>query len=208
MMKKSSYLLFVLGLTFVQSAMAKPSVYVGVNVPLPVVQQTTVTQTIQHLPASAGVIQQTTTTTRPTTTNSRPAEFNRFSMPKTADYRPAYRQDVVRTVPVVYTTPTVIYQTVPNNYGYSSYPQTVYTTTTPANTVIYSTTSNPVPQGSVNVSFQIGDSLPAQYRQINYWVNDWQSYQLTAPPTGHLWVNIGGRFMLVNQPNYVVVKIQ
>lgn len=47
--------------------------------------------------------------------------------------------------------------------------------------------------------YQRGDHLPYQYRQRQYYVNDWRSnHRLYAPPQGYQWVQAdGGDFLLV-----------
>jgi Ni/Co efflux regulator RcnB len=47
--------------------------------------------------------------------------------------------------------------------------------------------------------YQRGDSLPYQFRQRQYYVNDWRAHRgLYAPPYGYQWVQAdGGDFLLV-----------
>ncbi|MDO5288791.1 MAG: RcnB family protein [Pseudomonadota bacterium] len=46
-------------------------------------------------------------------------------------------------------------------------------------------------------AFHRGDRLPAAYRHQHYVVNDWRAHQLSAPPRGHHWVQVGGDYVLV-----------
>lgn len=47
--------------------------------------------------------------------------------------------------------------------------------------------------------YQRGDQLPYQFRQRQYYVNDWRSHRgLYAPPSGYHWVQAdGGDYLLV-----------
>lgn len=42
-----------------------------------------------------------------------------------------------------------------------------------------------------------GDRLPDEYRRREYVVNDWDRYNLQAPPRGYQWMNVDGNYMLV-----------
>jgi Ni/Co efflux regulator RcnB len=46
-----------------------------------------------------------------------------------------------------------------------------------------------------------GDSLPMDYRGNQYVIDDWKSFNLSAPPRGHRWVGVGADFYLVNASN-------
>lgn len=48
-----------------------------------------------------------------------------------------------------------------------------------------------------NYQFHKGDRLPLEYRHHNYVINDWRSHNLSAPPRGYHWVQIGGDYVLV-----------
>ncbi len=45
--------------------------------------------------------------------------------------------------------------------------------------------------------FHRGERLPLEYRHRNYVVNDWRAHQLSAPPHGYHWVQIGSDYVLV-----------
>jgi Ni/Co efflux regulator RcnB len=46
--------------------------------------------------------------------------------------------------------------------------------------------------------FYRGGTLPYEYRQRNYYVNNWNAYPgLYAPPYGYQWMQVGNDFMLV-----------
>ena len=51
-----------------------------------------------------------------------------------------------------------------------------------------------------------GDRLPAEYRDRQYVVDDWHSYDLPKPSKGQHWVGIGADFYLV-APNGAIVDI-
>ncbi len=51
-----------------------------------------------------------------------------------------------------------------------------------------------------------GDRLPAEYRDRQYVVDDWHSYDLPKPSKGHHWVGVGGDFYLV-APNGAIVDM-
>lgn len=42
-----------------------------------------------------------------------------------------------------------------------------------------------------------GQRVPTQYRGKGYYVNDWRSRDLPAPPLGHRWLNVNGDYVLV-----------
>ncbi len=52
-----------------------------------------------------------------------------------------------------------------------------------------------------------GQYLPVVYRQRNYYVNDWRSYQLYEPPRGYRWVNVNGDYILVSVVSNVIAHI-
>jgi Ni/Co efflux regulator RcnB len=52
-----------------------------------------------------------------------------------------------------------------------------------------------------------GDRLPADYRDREYVIDNWRSYNLPPPRRGHQWVGIGGEYYLVAIPTGVVVQI-
>ena len=46
-------------------------------------------------------------------------------------------------------------------------------------------------------NFYKGARLPQEYRSRQYVVDDWRTHQLTAPPRGHHWVQMGADYVLV-----------
>ncbi|GAB7539558.1 RcnB family protein [Burkholderia sp. 22PA0099] len=52
-----------------------------------------------------------------------------------------------------------------------------------------------------------GDRLPQEYRDRQYVVDDWRSYNLAPPPRGYQWVGIGGDYLLVQISNGIVLRI-
>lgn len=178
MYRYSAYLSVVLLCSVNLSVWAKPSIYFGMNVNLPVQQQTTITHHVQPIYPQANVqhYQATYTNTSKKDHWGVPEELSRFSKPTSVYYQPSYPTSTSHKV--VYVPTTVVYQ-------------------------------NHVPvQNVVHISFRVGDTLPVQYRQMDYWVSDWQQARLAEPPQGHVWLNVAGRFMLVNQSHYAIVKIQ
>jgi Ni/Co efflux regulator RcnB len=54
------------------------------------------------------------------------------------------------------------------------------------------------PRHYANSHFYRGGSLPYEYRQQQYYVNNWNAYPgLYAPPYGYQWVQVGSDFALV-----------
>jgi Ni/Co efflux regulator RcnB len=49
-----------------------------------------------------------------------------------------------------------------------------------------------------------GDRLPPQYRHRHYVVEDWRGHQLSAPPRGYHWVQVGGDYALVANNSGVI----
>ncbi len=45
--------------------------------------------------------------------------------------------------------------------------------------------------------YYIGKTLPREYRQNNYVVDDWRGHHLRQPPRGYHWVQSGGDYLLV-----------
>ncbi len=45
--------------------------------------------------------------------------------------------------------------------------------------------------------FYIGHSLPREYHQRNYVVDDWRGHNLRQPPRGYHWVQSGDDYLLV-----------
>ncbi|MBK0062998.1 MULTISPECIES: RcnB family protein [unclassified Acinetobacter] len=52
-----------------------------------------------------------------------------------------------------------------------------------------------------------GDRVPQQYRGKPYYVNDWRSRELPAPPSGHRWLRINGDYVLVAIATGVISQI-
>ena len=45
--------------------------------------------------------------------------------------------------------------------------------------------------------YYIGKTMPREYRQNNYVVDDWRGHNLRQPPRGYHWVQNGGDYLLV-----------
>ncbi|WP_422649075.1 RcnB family protein [Cupriavidus sp. H18C1] len=52
-----------------------------------------------------------------------------------------------------------------------------------------------------------GDRLPTAYRDRQYVIDDWKSFQLERPPKGHQWVGIGNEFLLVSTRNGTIARV-
>lgn len=52
---------------------------------------------------------------------------------------------------------------------------------------------------------RIGQHLSRNYRNDSYYVNDWRSHRLLAPPAGYRWYQVGGDYVLVN-PSGVIAQ--
>lgn len=55
--------------------------------------------------------------------------------------------------------------------------------------------------------FQRGDVLPREYRSSRYYVEDWRSRDLYAPPYGYRWTEVDGKYLLVSTANNVISRI-
>lgn len=180
-----------------------------VSVAIPMTQQSTTAYTVQHLPPSVAVGQHTHTTIRsvPSQRMSQLSQNNNVVVtPYTGAMSPQeYQQYRYYQQPTVVYTPAVIY----------SQPMTQIVTQTQLDgqgNIIYQTpqtTTTIVNHGysPAKIHLRVGDVVPAHYRRMNYWVNDWQSHRLAPPPSGHLWMKIDGRFALVNQPDYLIIRM-
>ena len=47
-----------------------------------------------------------------------------------------------------------------------------------------------------NHEWRRGNSLPSEYRDNRYVVNDWRGHHLSAPPRGYHWVQVNGDYVL------------
>ena len=45
--------------------------------------------------------------------------------------------------------------------------------------------------------FRRGGYIPYEYRNRQYWVNDWRSHRLAPPPYGYQWVQVGADYVLI-----------
>lgn len=52
-----------------------------------------------------------------------------------------------------------------------------------------------------------GEYLPVAYHSPRYVVNNWRAYRLSAPPRGHEWLRINGRFVQVSVGNHRISRI-
>jgi Ni/Co efflux regulator RcnB len=63
------------------------------------------------------------------------------------------------------------------------------------------------PQGYSYRRWSYGQSLPAVYFSRGYWINDYNSYGLMAPPYGLVWVRFGPDALLIDQYNGEIVQV-
>lgn len=188
----------------ISTGYTKTTVHIGVHVPI--VQQTTLQHHIQYRSPATQTTSIYSTQPSISKTQTVPKEFNRFQKPQSVYYRPEYRTDVVRTLPstVVYTTPVVVHSLPESQVNVQTVNQVINGDLHQITTVQRYHSVQPL---QISAHFQLGDVIPYSYRQVNYWVNDWQAYQLSAPRTGQIWLNIHGQFLLVNQPDYTIIQI-
>lgn len=55
--------------------------------------------------------------------------------------------------------------------------------------------------------FHRGERLPVEYRHRNYVVDDWRNHQLSAPPRGYHWVQVGGDYVLVAITTGIILQL-
>ena len=58
-----------------------------------------------------------------------------------------------------------------------------------------------------NHQFYRGDRLPAEYHHRQYVVDNWRAYNLSAPPRGYHWVQVGGDYVLVAIATGVILQL-
>ena len=51
--------------------------------------------------------------------------------------------------------------------------------------------------GARSPEFRRGGYIPYEYRSRQYFVNDWRGHQLSAPPRGYQWVQVGSDYVLI-----------
>lgn len=52
-----------------------------------------------------------------------------------------------------------------------------------------------------------GDRLPPDYRDREYVIDNWRSYNLPPPRRGHQWVGVGSQYYLVAIPTGIIVQV-
>ncbi|XID74284.1 RcnB family protein [Alkanindiges sp. WGS2144] len=52
-----------------------------------------------------------------------------------------------------------------------------------------------------------GDYVPVVYHSPRYVVHNWKAYKLSAPPRGHQWLKVNGRFVQVNSHNHRIIRV-
>ncbi len=61
--------------------------------------------------------------------------------------------------------------------------------------------------GHESRQFKRGDRLPREYRSNRYYVTDWRSRDLYAPPYGYRWAQVDEKYLLVSTADYVISRI-
>lgn len=51
--------------------------------------------------------------------------------------------------------------------------------------------------GARGPEFRRGAHIPDEYRNHQYYVNDWRAHRLSPPPRGYQWVEVGGDYVLI-----------
>lgn len=51
--------------------------------------------------------------------------------------------------------------------------------------------------GARSPEFRRGGYIPYEYRNRQYYVNDWRGHHLSAPPRGYQWVQVGADYVLI-----------
>jgi Ni/Co efflux regulator RcnB len=52
-----------------------------------------------------------------------------------------------------------------------------------------------------------GGRIPSEYRNRQYYVNDWHGHGLRQPPRGHQWVQMGGDYVLIAIASGVIAQL-
>jgi len=52
-----------------------------------------------------------------------------------------------------------------------------------------------------------GERIESRYRDRAYYVNDWDHHHLRRPPRGHVWVQVGGDYVLMAVATGIIASI-
>lgn len=72
---------------------------------------------------------------------------------------------------------------------------------------VYSAPRYVAPRGYYVQTWHRGDRLPREYCDSRYYVNDYNRYQLYAPPRGHHWVRVNNDVLLTAVATGAVVAV-
>lgn len=61
--------------------------------------------------------------------------------------------------------------------------------------------------GARGPEYHRGGRIPSEYRNRQYVVNDWRGHQLSAPPRGHQWVQVGADYALIAIATGVIAQL-
>ncbi|MDB5929685.1 MAG: hypothetical protein JWR60_1392 [Polaromonas sp.] len=61
--------------------------------------------------------------------------------------------------------------------------------------------------GARGPQFHRGGRIPAEYRNRQYVVNNWQPHHLSAPPRGHQWVQVGADYALIAIATGIIAQL-
>ena len=56
-------------------------------------------------------------------------------------------------------------------------------------------------------SWRRGERLPREYRNSNYYVNDYRRYGLRQPPAGYQWMRAGNEYVLASLINGLIAQV-
>jgi Ni/Co efflux regulator RcnB len=64
------------------------------------------------------------------------------------------------------------------------------------------------PQGYSYRRWSYGERLPSLYFGRDYWIGDYGSYDLMAPPDGYVWVRFGPDALLIDEDSGEIVQVE
>ncbi|MPW43610.1 RcnB family protein [Acinetobacter guerrae] len=56
--------------------------------------------------------------------------------------------------------------------------------------------------------FVRGNTLPIEYRNDQYYINDWSGHQLYDPPWGTRWYSVGGHYLLISDDSFRIEVVR
>jgi len=61
--------------------------------------------------------------------------------------------------------------------------------------------------GARGPEWRRGGHIPREYMGRQYWVQDWRSHHLSAPPRGYQWVQVGSDYVLVALATGIITQL-